>query len=100
MGEPRAIVIALVVDEYLRFIFEPPKCRRVQNAVTVPLKCGSIDIVFLGKLTSPRVSTLDGIRRERLLFLCFTLLAGNNHCNCSYRLDAAWRRHNDLRAIV
>src|SRR5258708_23115651 len=86
MSEARAVIIALVVDEDLRFIFQPPKCCRVQDAVTIFLKDRSIGVLVLWKLATSRVGALDSIRREHLLFLCLALLTRNDHSDCSSHL--------------
>jgi hypothetical protein len=38
MGQPRAEVIALMIDKHLRFVLQAPKGGRVDDAVPVPLK--------------------------------------------------------------
>jgi hypothetical protein len=38
MGQPRAEMIALMVDKHLRFVLQAAKGGRVDDAVTVPLK--------------------------------------------------------------
>jgi hypothetical protein len=38
MGQPRAEMITLMVDKHLRFVLQPAKGGRVNDAVPVPLK--------------------------------------------------------------
>jgi hypothetical protein len=38
MGQPRAEVITLMVDEHLRFVLQAPEGGSVDDAVPVPLK--------------------------------------------------------------
>ena len=38
MGEPGAVVVALMKDEHLRFMGKPPKRGRVDDAITVAAK--------------------------------------------------------------
>lgn len=38
MGDARAVEIPLVIDEYLRFINETPKCARVNDSIAIALK--------------------------------------------------------------
>ena len=41
VGEPRAVMVALVIDEHLRLVVEPAEGGRVQDAVAVALVTAS-----------------------------------------------------------
>jgi hypothetical protein len=42
MGQTRAVVIALVVDEYLGFVFEAAECCTVNDPVAIALESRSV----------------------------------------------------------
>jgi hypothetical protein len=48
MGEPRAVVVALVLDEHLRLVLEPPEGRGMDDPVTVALEARPEGALLLG----------------------------------------------------
>src|SRR5712671_29272 len=62
MCQTRSQVIARAVEENLRFVLEPAKRARMNNAGPVPLKLSAISVARLGKRPSSRIA---GFLRER-----------------------------------
>src|SRR5690606_33654088 len=68
VGEPRAVVVALVVDEDLGLVLQPPEGAGVDDAVAVALKAGARRALRLGQVATPALlgpAGEDG-RRTRL----------------------------------
>lgn len=81
MREPRAIMISLMVYEYLRFIFQPAKGGGMDNPVTVTLE-GAAHITFrLGVQPPARLMGMTGIAGEWRELHGFLVIAkvGNPH---------------------
>ena len=66
MGQPCAVMVALMVDEHLRFIFEPPKRDGMNDAVAVALVRGAHAAFGLGHQTPARELGVTGIGGEAL----------------------------------
>ena len=70
VGHPRAVVVALGVDEDLRLPLQPAKRLRVDDPVAVALERRPHAARLLGPLAPPRLVRADGERRQpRLLAL-------------------------------
>ena len=80
MGEPRAVVVALVIDEDLRLVLQPPERRRMDDAVAVALERAAAGRFRLGdaggrgsatagwhRAPAPRVATTPRPRSANLL---------------------------------
>jgi hypothetical protein len=65
--QPCAVVIALVVDEHLRLVDQPPERRRMQDAVAVALERAARRAVRLGEAPAPGRDGAGGIGRGRAL---------------------------------
>src|SRR3546814_5665897 len=53
VGQPRAVVIALVVDEDLGLVLKPPEGAGMDDAVAVALKAGARRALRLGEVAPP-----------------------------------------------
>src|SRR3546814_19564300 len=53
VGQPRAVVIALVVDEDLGLVLQPPDGAGMDDAVAVALKAGARRALRLGEVAPP-----------------------------------------------
>ncbi len=62
MGEPGTKVIALVIDEDLRFVFQPAEARRLDYPVPVPLEASAGRAFRFGVKPPPTLSRIAGIR--------------------------------------
>ena len=67
VGHPRAVVVALGVDEDLRLSLQPPERLRVDDAVAVALELRADCAPILGKLATARLERAHGERRQELL---------------------------------
>ena len=67
VGHPRAVVIALGIDEDLRLSLQPPERLRVDDAVAVALELGANLAGVLGELAPERVERAHGERGQELL---------------------------------
>ena len=67
MGQPRAEMVALVVDEDLRLVLQPPKGVGVDDAVAVALERRAERIVRLGVDAPARGRRIGGIGRAPAL---------------------------------
>ncbi len=86
MGEPRSIVVTLVVDENLSFVGEPAKGRRMNDAVAIAAKIASC---CARRLASEAAAALGGIG-------C-TGRAPHSHTDRhfgTFSLTAIWSAHN------
>src|SRR3546814_12698181 len=68
VGQPRAVVIALVVDEDLGLVLQPPEGAGMDDAVAVALKAGARRALRLGEVAPPALvgPAGEGGRRIRL----------------------------------
>ena len=66
MGEPRAVVIALVIDEDLRLVLQPAERRRMDDAVAVALERAARRRLRLGVQAAAALPRQGGIGRQRL----------------------------------
>ena len=71
---PRAVVVALGVDEDLRLALQPPERLRVDDAVAVALERRADARLLLRTLAALRLERADGERRQALLELADSLL--------------------------
>ena len=62
--QPVAVVVALVVDEDLRLVFEPAEGGRVDDAVAVALEGRPVGVFGLGMLAPAAVAAGHGVRRQ------------------------------------
>src|SRR5262249_52342795 len=62
--EPRAVVVALVVDEDLRLVLEAPERRAVDHAVAVALVARAQGMLGLGMEAPPAVGALHAVGRQ------------------------------------
>ena len=62
--EARAEKVALMVDEHLGFVLEPPESRRMNDAVTVALKFAAVKRRRIGKPPTTRICRTHGIARK------------------------------------
>ena len=75
VGEPRAIIIAFVIDKNLRFIFETSESGCMQDTVSVTLKgCPIIRFIFLDDSPFGNLTPCT-IWRQSLVFEIFQLHA-------------------------
>src|SRR5438105_11563229 len=49
MGQPGAIIVTLMIDEHLGFVFKPAERCRMNDAVAVALKDGALRLMSFGK---------------------------------------------------
>src|SRR5690606_33414254 len=63
--EPRAVMIALVVDEDLRLVDQAAESRRVDDAVAVALKLAAVARRWLGHEAAARAGRVRGVGGER-----------------------------------
>ncbi len=78
VGEPRAEVIALEVDEDLGLIFKPAEGRGVQHAVTVSLEASAVVGLPVGVGAALAVAAAHAIGRQHLVFVRFELFASEH----------------------
>ncbi len=67
VGHPRAVVVALGVDEDLRLPLQPPERLRVDDAVAIALELRADLAWLLGKLAPARLEGAHRVRRQLLL---------------------------------
>jgi hypothetical protein len=80
MCQARAIVIALWRDEHLRFVFQPTKRFRVQDAIAVALKTASHRRWrFRVRTTGAIAERCQG--RKTCMFVCFDPFAYTSMCS-------------------
>ena len=60
MGQTGAIIIALVFDEHLRLVLQPPKGAGVNDPVAVPLKAGAECAFLFRHAPSPGAGWVRG----------------------------------------
>src|SRR5438552_13859454 len=75
MGQPRAQMIARAVQKNLRFVFEPAKRARVNDARAVALKLGAISMTRFGIFSAARLARFLRKRRQCGALGRFHLLA-------------------------
>jgi len=85
MGETRSIVIALVIDEDLRLVLEPPERRRVDDAVAVALERAAGRRLRLGMQAAAGFPRQGRMGRERLRT---PGLFGHRPCVYAFRVAA------------
>ena len=66
MGQPRAVVIALVIDEDLRLVLQPPERRRMDDAVAVALERAAGGPLRLSEQAAAALPRQRGIGCQRL----------------------------------
>ena len=64
MGEPGAVMIALVIDEDLRLVGQPAESGRMQDAVAVPGVERARRAWGLGHEAAPALALIHGVRRQ------------------------------------
>ena len=82
MRQPRAKVIAEVIDEYLRLVLEAAEIFRMHDAVTVALKPAAQRVRRFGKHAAFEIGALGGERGRHLWcdpFWVSVFSAGPNH---------------------
>ncbi len=79
MGQPGAVVIALVIDENLGFVLETAKGGRMDHAVTVALEDGAHRMLRLGHAASAAVAGKHRKGRERARFDFLEIQPGSQH---------------------
>jgi hypothetical protein len=65
VGQPRAVMVALVIDKDLRLVVQPAEGGRMQDAVAVALVEGARGVRGLGIEAAAAPPRIDGIGRER-----------------------------------
>src|SRR5437588_12897620 len=67
MGEAGAVIIAFMLHEHLGFMLQPPKTRRMDDAVAVALVAGAGRAFLLGPVAAPAGRRLarEGRARRR-----------------------------------
>ena len=65
MGQPRAVVVALVVDEDLGLVLQPAERRAVDDAVPVALVMRAVVLEALGMEPAARQVVHGGVPAER-----------------------------------
>ena len=71
VGEAGAVIIALVVDEYLGFIFQAAESRGVKDAVAVALKSGAVIGFMVRELPPLALFAVQGIGSEASILVGF-----------------------------
>jgi len=79
VGEPRTVMVALIVDEHLRLVLQTPESGGVQNAVAIALESGAIVVLVLGVGAPPRGAAPLGIGRKLGRFHLFETIPGQEH---------------------
>jgi hypothetical protein len=64
MGEPGAIMIPLVIYEYLGFILEPPEGGGMDDTVPVSLKFGPVGMLGFIIIAAARFARFQSVRSE------------------------------------
>ena len=75
VGQARSIIIAGIVDEDLRFVFEKAKGSRVHDAIAIALKGGAVARFRLVMQSSARMAAEQRISGERIQLIVFQLQA-------------------------
>jgi len=70
VGQTRAEIISLVVDENLSLVLETSKRRGMDNPVSVTLERGAQRVLVLGVIPAAAPAATHGIRCQRTLFVC------------------------------
>lgn len=91
MGQPCAEMIALVIDEHLRLVFQAPKRRRMNDPVAVALERGARRAFAFGKQASRAPVRVRRIGRARL---------GAVSKGGSHRLSVKLRPSRDVAATA
>ena len=73
MGEPSAVMIALVIDEDLRLVGQPAESGRMQDAVAVPGVKRARGAWRLGHEAAPALALIHGVRRQGLVGFAATV---------------------------
>ena len=76
--QARAVVITLVIDEHLRFVFEPAERRGVNDTVPVALKAGAVGMLRLVVNPSEASAAVSGIGSQVPGFTFLQILTGNH----------------------
>src|SRR5690606_9982693 len=79
VGEAGAVVVALVVDEHLGLVLEPPERAGVQDAVPVLLERRAVGALPLQVDTPARLAGQAGVRGQRPALVRLELLPGLQH---------------------
>ena len=79
VGQAGAVVIALVVNEYLGLIFQAAEGGGVQDAVTVALESGAVIRLFLRVAAPLGIFAADAVWRQALVFEIFQFFTCKVH---------------------
>src|ERR1041384_4655844 len=79
VGEAGPEVIPFEVDKHLSLVFEPSKCRRVQDAVAVALERCAVFRFSIQIGASLRVLTPHSVRSQAFVLDLFKLLTSEKH---------------------
>ena len=74
MGETSPVIVAFVVNKNLGFIFQSSECRGVDDAITVSLKPGSVEVLLFLILASFAFTAFHSVRSKREGFNFFQIL--------------------------
>src|SRR6202171_3727731 len=89
MGEPGAEMVALVRNEDLRLVGQPPEGRAMDDAVAIPLKCRPRRRMCLRDQPSAASCRVRGIRRARGGERGRKVASRHENLDCAARLIAA-----------
>ena len=79
VGEPRPVVVALVVHEDLGLVFEAAKRRRMDDPVPVSLEGGAERVLGFGVLAAARTRTARRPGSEQVAFASLVFLPTHAH---------------------
>ena len=65
MGEPGAVMVALVIDEHLRLVRQPAECGRMDDAVAIAAEIVARRARRLGIAPAAALRRIGGINRAR-----------------------------------
>ena len=85
VGEPRAIVVALVVDEHLRLVGEPAEGGGMDDAIAIAAEIAARGAGRLGMEPAPARRGIGGIGRARAA-------AAYRHGITPLAVDLVWHR--------
>ena len=79
MGQTGAVLISLIVNEYLGFVFQPAKGGRMDDSVTIPLIDSSVIGFIIRIQPSAGILAPYGKWSQLLIFQCFEVVSTIDH---------------------
>lgn len=75
VGQAGPVIVPLVVNEYLGFVFQLAEGRTMDDAVAIPLEAGAIGVLLLPITTPPTLTTFNCTWGKRAVLQLFDVPA-------------------------